>query len=259
MKSIIKIENVSYKKEDNLILDSISLKINQGEFVSIIGPSGSGKTSLINILLNRVKCNDGNVSFLENSIIKVISEFNSSVFVTNRVFDEIKFCLKKLKLSDDEVNGRIDFIVNALHINDILECIPSSLSDGEKIIVSLACILVMYPDVLIIDEVFDMIDEIAKDNIFLLLKKLKKDNNMTVIFVTQNPNDILYTNRVILLSGGKVLLDKKVKNAFEDEKLYKSASISFPFLVDLCKKLEYYDLIDKPEFNMNKLVSKLWK
>lgn len=259
MKNIIKIENVSYRKEDNIILDSISLKINRGELVSIIGPSGSGKTSLINILLNRVKCNDGKVSLSENSIIKVISEFSSSVFVTNRVIDEIKFCLKKLKLSDDEINGRLDFIVNAFHINDILECIPSSLSDGEKIIVSLACILVTYPDILIVDEVFDMVDEITKDNIFSLLKKLKKEKNMTVIFITQNPNDILYTERIILLSGGKVLLDEKVKNAFEDEKLYKSASISFPFMVDLCKKLEYYDLIDKPEFNMNKLVNKLWK
>lgn len=259
MKNIIKIDNVSYKREDNLILDSVSLKINQGELVSIIGPSGSGKTSLINILLNRVKCNDGKVLIFDNYVVKVLSEFNSSVFVTNRVIDELMFFLKKMKVPDDEINSRVNFIVNAFHIEDILDCIPSSLSDGEKIIVSLACILVTYPDVLVIDEVFDMIDDISKDNIFSLLKKLKKENNMTVIFITQNSNDVLYTDRVILLSCGKLLLDKKIKNAFEDEKLYKSASISFPFIVDLCKKLIYYDLIDKPEFNMNKLVNKLWK
>ena len=125
--------------------------------------------------------------------------------------------------------------------------------------VSLASILVIDPKLLIIDDSFDMVDSVTKDKLMALLKKINRDKNCTIIFVTSNTEDTLFFDRLVLLSEGNILLDDKTKNSFDNIKLFKAVGLTLPFMVDLSNKLQYYELIDKIEFNMDKLVNKLWK
>lgn len=269
MKTIIEINNVSYIKKGNIILDSIDFRVNQGEFVSIVGASGAGKSSLVRILLGLEKCNQGNITIFgkllhedRNEILKhigVIFENPTDTFVTNKVSDELMFSLKNMNISLKEIEVRLKEVSSYLRIEYLLDYIPHSLSGGEKQLVALASALMLHPDILIIDESLDMVDVPTKEKILSLLKKIRREKKMTIIYVTQDLEDTLYTDRIVLLTNGKVCLDEKLKNAFENDKIYRNADLSLPFVVELSKKLQYYNLIDKMEFNMDKLVNKLWK
>lgn len=269
MKTVIEMKNVSYIKEEKTILNSINLIIKEGEFVSVVGGNGSGKSSLVRVLLGLEKTNNGDIFVFGKKIIENKSEILKHVgvlfenptdsFVCNKVSDELKFSLKNMRLSNDEIDVRFKEVVDYLNIEHLLDCIPHSLSGGEKQLVSLGVALMLKPEILIVDESLNMVDAITKEKLLKLLKRLHKENSMVIIYVTNDLEDIMYTDRVILLSHGTICLDEKIKNAFNDEKIYRDAGLAFPFMIDLSKKLQYYGLVDKLEFNMDKLVNKLWK
>ena len=153
MKNIIEMDHVTFSKGNDMILNSICLEIKQGEFVCIVGENGAGKSSLIRVLLGIEKYNMGSICIFnkelcENRIdilsrIGFVAENLNNSFATDKVIDELSFSLKKLHLSDEEIQCRIKEIVSCLSIDDILNCIPSSLSVGQKQLVSLATALVM--------------------------------------------------------------------------------------------------------------------
>lgn len=269
MKTVIEMKNVSYIKEEKTILNSINLIIKEGEFVSVVGGNGSGKSSLVRVLLGLEKTNNGDIFVFGKKIIENKSEILKHVgvlfenptdsFVCNKVSDELKFSLKNMRLSNDEIDVRFKEVVDYLNIEHLLDCIPHSLSGGEKQLVSLGVALMLKPEILIVDESLNMVDAITKEKLLKLLKRLHKENSMAIIYVTNDLEDTMYTDRVILLSHGTICLDEKIKNAFNDEKIYRDAGLALPFMIDLSKKLQYYGLVDKLEFNMDKLVNKLWK
>lgn len=268
MGRLIELNNVSYIKNDNIILNSINLEINEGDFISIVGPNSSGKTTLVRTMLGFEECmgsikyyNDENVvnrnEFL--NYVGMVFENSSYSFLCDTVYDEISFSLKNKGFSQEEIKSKVEEISNYLKISDLLECIPNSLSGGKKLLVSLASILVIEPKLLIIDDSFDMIDSVTKDKLMSLLKKINRDKNCTIIFITCSLEDTLVFNRLILLSEGNILINKKTRDSFDNLKLFKAVGLSLPFMVDLSNRLQYYNLIDKIEFNMDKLVNKLWK
>lgn len=269
MKTVIEMKNVSYMKDEKIILNSIDLIIKEGEFVSIVGGNGAGKSSLVRVLLGLEKISDGDISICGKKLdenksdilrhVGVIFENPTDTFVCNKVSAELKFSLRNMNLSNDEIDVRFKEIVNYLNIEHLLDCIPHSLSGGEKQLVSLGVALMLKPDILIVDESLNMVDALTKDELLKLLKKLHKENNMAIIYVTHDLEDTMYTDRVVLLSNGEICLDQKIKKAFNDDKIYRDAGLSLPFMIDLSKKLQYYGLVDKLEFNMDKLVNKLWK
>ena len=269
MKKVIDLKNVSYIKKSKVILDSVNLTIYKGEFVSIVGGNGVGKSSLVRLLLGLEEDTGGTISIfgkpLKNNkidILKhigVIFENPTDTFVTNKVSEELSFSLKNMNIPQEEINARLQEVSCYLHIEHLLDCIPHSLSGGEKQLVSLGIALMMHPDILIIDESLNMLDELTKSRILKLLKKLHKEKGMTIIYITQELEDIIYSDRIILLSDGIISLDRKLKDAFSNEKIYCDAGLSLPFMVELSKKLQYYDLVDNIELNMDKLVNKLWK
>ena len=269
MKTVIEMKNVSYMKDEKIILNSIDLIIKEGEFVSIVGGNGAGKSSLVRVLLGLEKISDGDIFICGKKLdenksdilrhVGVIFEKPTDTFVCNKVSAELKFSLRNMNLSNDEIDVRFKEIVNYLNIEHLLDCIPHSLSGGEKQLVSLGVALMLKPDILIVDESLNMVDALTKDELLKLLKKLHKENNMAIIYVTHDLEDTMYTDRVVLLSNGEICLDQKIKKAFNDDKIYRDAGLSLPFMIDLSKKLQYYGLVDKLEFNMDKLVNKLWK
>lgn len=269
MANIIIAENLSYSCGKNKILDNISFTVEKGTFTSVIGSSGCGKSIIGKALLGLVEF-DGNVTISDikvskNNISKIkkyvdiVFENPDNQFIIDNVEEELVFILENLNYSSKEIEYKINEIVELLDIKELLKKSMNQLSSGEKQLVSLATILIKEPKVLIIDNAFTMLDGVTKNNVLKILKKLKKEKDMTVIFITSNINDTVYSDKIIVLDNGKIVLEGTKDAVYKEEKLLKKCGLNLPFMVDLSNKLSYYGLVDKTILNMENMVDKLWK
>ena len=269
MANIIITENLSYSCGKNKILDNISFIVEKGTFTSIIGSSGCGKSIIGKALLGIVEF-DGNVSIsnikvCNNNISKIkkyvdiVFENPDNQFIIDNVEEELMFILENLNYRSKDIEDKINEIVELLNIKELLKKSMNQLSSGEKQLVSLATILIKEPKVLIIDNAFTMLDGVTKNNILRILKSLKKEKEMTIIFITSNMEDTVYSDKIIVLDNGEIILEGTKDYVYKEEKLLKKIGLNLPFMVDLSNKLSYYGLIDKTMLNMENMVDKLWK
>lgn len=245
--------NFSYNKKT--IFENLNLKIKEGDFLFITGSTSCGKTTLIKILAGLIKTN---IKTLEKKEIGIVFDNPENFFVAETVKEEISFTLINLKYKKTEIEKKVKEITSLLKIEYLLDYNPHSLSGGEKELVSLAAALINNPKLLLIDGTFAMLDELTKEKIMKLLKKLNKEQKLTIICTTANLEDVLYGKELVLIDK-KVVLKEKIKNAFNDEKIFKKYNLELPFLASLSHKLKYYGLIDKIILNMDKMVNELWK
>lgn len=269
MVNIIELKNVNFKYKQKTIFDNLNIEIKEGDFITITGESGCGKTTLFKILLgliksegtikiNSLKLDDSNIKKIRGNIGAVF-ENNSNSLIEETVMDNFIITLRNFKIKEHDIRSRIDDISKKLHIDSILEYSINSLSGGEKQLVSLAIALSQKPKILLLDEAFTMIDNVQKDQIFKILKKINKDEKMTIINFSSDIEQSLYSKQLCLLNKGNIVLNEKIGESFNNEKVFKECNLELPFMASLCLKLKYYNLIDKVIFDMDKLVNELWK
>jgi energy-coupling factor transport system ATP-binding protein len=269
MNKIIEIKNLRYSYGTNAVFNGLNLDIYKGEWVSIVGPNGSGKTTLIKLILGILKGkNYIHIDDLELNIktlmetrrkIGVVFQNPDNQFIGDTVKEDIAFSLENIGLDKDEINHRIDEIASFLRIEDILDKEPHLLSGGEKQKVALASALVINPKILILDEAFSMIDPYYKKDILNILKKIHRLKSLTIIMITHDLEDTLFSNRLIIMDKGNIVIDGKPLDVFKEEKIIEDLELDLPFIVDLSLKLKFYNLVDKIYLSTNELVNHLWK
>ena len=268
MDYIIEINNFSFKYDNNNLFEDISLNIKKGSFTTIVGDSRMGKTTLSKILSGSlyVKSNIkvdgkllGKISSKElRKKISLVSNNNDSIFVCNTVSEQIYFYLRNKSIPKEKIERRIeDFICN-LGFKYILDLSPNKLSGGEKQILALFLAIAGSPKILILDDGLSMIDNITKEKIFIILKKLNK-MGLTIINFTNDSEDIIKGTNVVIFNNSKIILNSKVNKAFDDITIFEKNNIKLPFVIELSIKLKYYKLIDKIYFDFKKLVNDIWQ
>lgn len=260
MGNMIVIDNLNFKYSNKVVFKNLSMSIPRGSFTTILGNNGSGKSTLVKLLVGLEDSNfsiliDGKLVNSCDSEIGVV--FDNSSFVSSTVFDELSFPLRSLGLSIDEIFSRVNEVSSLLGINTSSEI--SSLSCGERQLVSFGCALVTKPKLLILDEAFSQLDEMVRVNMLLLLKRINKDFGVTIINITHDIEESIYGNDILILDGGKVLIHDSKDNVYKQEKLLKDLSFELPFMVSLSNKLAYYDLVSDIIYDMDEMVDLLWK
>ena len=129
----------------------------------------------------------------------------------------------------------------------------------EKTLVNLASVLVYKPQILIFDEAFDSLDRNELNKVMTILQSINMSSKVTIINVTQNGEDILFGNKIIVLDKGNVISHDYNDSLFRSEKIFSKLGLEMPFMVDLSIKLKYYNLLDKLIYNMEEMVDTLWK
>lgn len=265
MENIIKIANLNFKYGDKIIFKDFNLNIKKNTFTTILGPNGSGKSTLVKILLgleekdgiveiNGIELNKKNINEIRKQI-GVVFENPDSQFVAETVMDDIAFSLENLNYPKKEIRNKIKEISKLLEIEQILQKEPHSLSGGEKQLVSLASALVIEPKILILDEALNMIDNHIKEK---LLKNLI-DLDITIIMITHDSEDAMYSDEIIVLDNGNLILKGPKELVFQEEEIFKKLGLEIPFMIDLSKKLMFYGLIDNIIYDMDEMVNTLWK
>ena len=268
MKNIIEIIDLNFNYKDKNIFNKFNLNIKNKSFTTIIGSNGCGKTTLTKILLgviktdadifiDNMKVNNENIASIRSEIGYMFENPNDGL-IMDTVKEELFFSLQQKKLTKNIKNEILE-VAKQLGIEEILNENPKNLSGGEKQLVSLAITLLANPKIIILDEAFTMIDNVLKDSIFKILKKLNQEKGITIINITHDIEESLYGKEIIIIDDGKVLIQGLKEEILIQEKILKKINLNIPFMVDLSLKLKYYNLIDKLELDMDKLVNKLWK
>lgn len=254
MKSGLDIKNL-----DCQILKNINISLEKGTFNCLIGKSGSGKTTLFKCIAGILKY-DGQIKLagyilpndkLHNEVGINLNTINLS---EGSVFDNLQEPLKNLKRRG--YNKCAYEIADSLGISNLLCKNISELSYSNKKIVSIAKSLVHQPSLILLDNPFESIDESHKS---LLIKYLQGLNNKIIIFTTNDSEDLLLCNNLIVMNDGMIIDNDIKERIFENENLLVKNGIALPFIIELSSKLISYGLLDKLKYDMDEMVNILWK
>ena len=238
----IEIKNFSYKypMEDKNVLENLNLKIEKGEFWAVIGKNGSGKTTFCNALRRFVP--DFYKGEVTGKIVidgKNLKDFNPKELVTkvgfvfqnpftqisgvkDTVFEEIAYGLENLAVEKEKIIKRVNETLKLLEIEHLKDKNPQEMSGGQKQRVALASIIVMDPEILVIDEPTSQLDPKGTQDIFKIINIMAKKGK-TIILVEHKLELIAeYAEKIVVLDEGKIILsgDKKeiLNNRLLEEK-----------------------------------------
>ena len=208
---MLELKNIVKSFGGNVILDDISLNIEEGEIVSILGPSGSGKTTLLNLILGITDIDKGSLVYNERDLTRVPMEqrgfnivFQDYALVPNlNAYQNITYGLKNKPgiSSKEEVEELIDLLGLREHLTKKIE----QLSGGQKQRVALARTMVMKPKILLLDEPLSALDGVIKESIKDRIKTIAREYHLTTIIVTHDPEEALtLSDRVLIINKGKI-------------------------------------------------------
>ncbi len=221
---IYKIKDLSfaYPNRSNTAIDNINLTIKSGEFITLCGKSGCGKTTLLRLLkpsLSPFGNKTGEILF-NGSLIDTTSAKNDAIkigfvmqnpdnqIVTDKVWHELSFGLESLGYSTPEIRARVSEMASFFGIQNWFYKNVSDLSGGQKQLLCLASVMVMQPDVLILDEPTSQLDPIAATDFLKTIERINRELGTTVILSEHRLEDaILMSDRVIVMDSGKIIAD----------------------------------------------------
>lgn len=244
---MIKIENVSFKyKTGNMILKDINLNVNEKEFVTVIGKNGSGKSTLLKliggittaskgkILIDDIDLNDKNRFLDIRKKVGIVFQNPENQIIFNNVYDDILFGIKNLGLDNQE--ERIKQALKTVCMEKYEKSEAYDLSMGQKQRITIASVLSMGPKYLVMDEPTAMLDSEGKEMVYDVVKKLKSEG-FTIIYSTNVMDEILYSDRVIVMESGRIVKEFKPEEILDNIEFLESKNIQIPPKVKLLLKL----------------------
>ncbi len=238
---ILKIENLSftYPLCSSPAVCDVSLNIHEGEFALLCGATGSGKSTLLRLLKREISPlgkKNGKIYYKGSDLEKLSPKASASKIgfvmqnpehqiVTDKVWHELAFGLENIGLPQNEIARRVAEVASYFGIENWYEKNTSELSGGQKQLLNLASVMVMNPDVLILDEPTAQLDPIAATTFITTLSKLNKDFSLTVIIAEHRLEELIpICDRLVILKGGKLHLnntpEKVVRALGENDEIF---------------------------------------
>lgn len=256
--TVIEIDNVSFSYGDHEVLSGVSLTAHRGELLAILGQNGSGKSTLATLLngINRPSSGEVRVEGKRTTdyefahLVKRVAyifQVPEKQFVRNTVFDEIAHGLQALGLPEDEVQEKTMEFLESVRLADRAEASPYVLSHGQKRRLSVACMVVAQPDVIVLDEPTYGQDFHQARNLVQLLRRLA-DEGAAVVFITHDMRLVAeYVDRVAVLCDGRIIFDGTPSELFSAEEVLAKARLKPPSVHEFSPKLLGEPVLTTPE------------
>ncbi|MFA5803943.1 MAG: ABC transporter ATP-binding protein [Melioribacteraceae bacterium] len=237
-----------YYQQKNSVLNELNIKIYKGEFVALIGKNGAGKTTFSKQLNGLLRPTNGAVFINGNDISQLttaqLSKEVGYIFqnpdhqiFSATVYDEVEYGLKRMNLTETERSVRINTALEFVGLEKFTNRHPFTLGKGERQKLAFATVLAMEPKILIIDEPTTGQDWDGTNKMMEMLDKLHRQGH-TILMITHNMLLAAeYTDRVIVFSNGKVMLDDPPEKVFYESEILKAASITAPDCVTIAGEL----------------------
>lgn len=250
-KIAIKTSNLSFSYDGkNTTLKDINLSVSEGEFLAILGANGAGKSTLLRLLNGLLKDFSGDIEIFGQSIKKikreelfrnvctVFQDPNDQLFALT-VYDDISFGPRNIGLSEKEVSERVYNALANVGLIGFEKRAIKTLSYGQKKRLCIAGVLAMSPKIILMDEPLSGLDPMGVREIAELLKKLNKENGLTVIMATHEVDLVpLFVDNVAILSKGELVRYGKPEDVFDDKEEIGKAKLRLPYIAKLMNALK---------------------
>ena len=227
------------------VLQDISFQIHKGEMLSIVGKNGAGKSTLSNLICGFLTPDSGSIALHGEDLlpwsikergekIGLVMQNPNQMISKAMIFDEVALGLKVRDVPPEEIEKRVHETLKICGLYPFRNWPISALSYGQKKRVTIASILVMNPDIIILDEPTAGQDYRHYTEIMEFLKELNRVSGITIIMITHDMHLMLeYTNRVLVIADGRLLADKRPSEVLTDEELTQKAYLKKTSLYDL--------------------------
>ncbi len=250
-KPIICFDHVSYQYDGmaDAALSDICLSVHAGEFLAVVGHNGSGKSTLSKHLNALLLPTEGTVTVFgmdtrDSAMTLQIRQQVGMVFqnpdnqlVTTIVEEDVAFGPENLGVPPKEIRQRVDRALDAVNMRAFAEHAAHRLSGGQKQRIAIAGMLAMRPNVLVLDEATAMLDPQGRMELLDTVKRLNREDGITVIMITQYMEEVVDCSRVIALCRGRVALEGSPREVFRDPVLLKNIGLDAPEIVNLRDEL----------------------
>ncbi len=254
MNNIIEVKNVTFEYEDGgqkeIVLNDFSLNIKRGSFTVILGHNGSGKSTLAKLLNGLYKPTNGKVlvdgistANEQNEIeikrrVGLVFQNPDNQLVASIVEEDVAFGPENLGHSPDLIRQEVDEALKAVDMYEFRKSTPHRLSGGQKQRIAIAGIIAMKPDCIVLDEPTAMLDPKGRAEIISTIKKLNKQQGITIVLITHFMEEAVDADRVIVMDSGNIVADSTPKDIFSDIKLLKDVGLDVPQTTELLYRLK---------------------
>jgi energy-coupling factor transport system ATP-binding protein len=247
----VTLEAVSYRYDEDSrqAVDGVSMAIGAGEFVAVLGHNGSGKSTLAKLMNALYLPTSGRVVVCGMDTAKEPQLWNirkhagmvfqnpDNQIVATVVREDVAFGLENIGMPREQMIDRIDDALDAVSMKDYAAAAPHMLSGGQKQRVAVAGVLAMQPDVMVMDEATAMLDPTGRKDIFDTTRRLNREKNITVVWITHFMEEAAMADRVIVLSDGKIAMNGTPQKVFSQVNKLRKLGLDVPPMAMLSSML----------------------
>lgn len=242
----------SYDGEKNA-LEDVSFKIGKGEFVSILGKNGSGKSTITKLIMGVVEADSGS-AYLNGEDLSTLSIFERSqkvgVVMQNpnhmishhMIFDEVAFGLRNRGIDEESIKQKVESVLELCGLSKFRHWPIEALSYGQKKRVTIAAILVLEPELLILDEPTAGQDYRNYTSMLAFIQKLNRELGITVVIISHDMHLVLeYTTRSIVIADSKLIANAPMTEVFSQPSLLDRANLCTTSIYELATMMKIED------------------
>ena len=255
---IIKTEGLSFSYDEDdgsrlAVLENFDLEIEKGTFVALLGHNGSGKSTLAKLFNLILSPTSGSLYLFGERIdeenmteddlyalrqrVGMVFQNPDNQLVATIVEEDVAFGPENLGVPPKEIRERVDKALELVGMTKFARHSPHQLSGGQKQRIAIAGIIACNPEIIIFDESTAMLDPIGRAEVLETIEKLNRENGTTVILITHYMEEAARADRVVVIDGGKKLLDGTPKQVFSQTKILRSAGLDVPQTTLLLQEL----------------------
>ena len=239
-----------------VVLDGVSLEIEEGSFVAVLGHNGCGKSTLAKHM-NAILLPSGGTVYVDGidtsdetrlldirRAVGMVFQNPDNQIVANVVDEDVAFAPENLGVPPAQIRQRVDDALKAVNMYHYREHAPHLLSGGQKQRVAIAGVIAMQPRCIVLDEPTAMLDPIGRKDVLNTIKRLNRERGVTVVLITHHMDEAAQAGRLVVMAKGKVVADGTPKSVFSQVEELRQVGLTVPQTTALLWELrqEGYDV-----------------
>ena len=232
-----------------IVLDGVSLSIEEGSFVAVLGHNGSGKSTLAKhfnsillptggkVYVDGMDTADEELLLSIRRTVGMVFQNPDNQIVANVVEEDVAFAPENLGVPPEEIRRRVDDALKAVGMYEFREHAPHLLSGGQTQRIAIAGVIAMQPRCIVLDEPTAMLDPIGRADVLRTIKALNRQRGVTVVLITHHMDEAAQADRLVVMTKGRVIADGAPKEIFQDVEGLKAVGLTVPETTQLLWEL----------------------